>query len=208
MITGQLSTNQEGKYTCTRNLSPPLFPTHLVPSHCLYPFCGVSLVLLDSIDPLGSTRLSRLHRWIPSSPYTTKLRRVHRVPRSLIECVANCTAATSQLHSSNTTQRRRVRRVLHNFVEFILLYTTPKRQFCQSKTGGVRGSRGGAIERNKMAGRGGHFWGPVGAPYPRGGPPQGGPSQSGRAGGPPQGGQVDGVHSVVQDKGQQDRRIL
>ena len=41
-----------------------------------------------------------------------------------------------------------------------------------------------------MAGRGGPFWGPFGAPYPRGGPPQGGPPQSGQAGGPPQGGQV------------------
>ena len=39
-----------------------------------------------------------------------------------------------------------------------------------------------------MAGKGGPFWGPFGAPYPRGGPPQGGPPQSGQAA--PQGGQV------------------
>ena len=41
-----------------------------------------------------------------------------------------------------------------------------------------------------MAERGGPFWGASGAPYPRRGPPQGGPSQSGQAGGPRQGGQV------------------
>ena len=145
MIKGQLSTNQEGKYTCTRNLSPPLFPTYLVPSHCLYPFGGVNLVLLDFIDPLDSTRLPRLHRWIPSSPYTTQLRRVHRVPRSLIEYVAYCTAPTAQLHSSNTTHRRRVRRELHNFVEFILLYTTAKREVSSKGNGGRSGEGGGEV---------------------------------------------------------------
>ena len=60
----------------------------------------------------------------------------------------------------------------------------------QSETGGVPGMGGGVIGGNNMAGRGGPFWGPLGAPYPRGGPPQGGPSQSGQAGGPPHGGQV------------------
>ena len=190
IIRGQLSTNQEGKYTCTRNLSPPLSPPQLVPSHRLYPFGGVNLVLLDSIDPLDSTVLPRLHRWIQSSPYTTQLRRVHRVPRSLIESVEYCTPPTAQLHLLNTTQRRQVRRVLHNFVEFILLYTTVKRGVCQSETGGVPGRGGGMIGGNNKAGRGGLLWGLFGAPYPRGGRPQGGPSQSGLAGGPPQGGQV------------------
>ena len=148
MIKGQLSTNQEGKYACTRNLSPPLFPTHLVPSHCLYPFGADNLVLLDSIDPLDSTRLLRLHRWIPSSPYTTQLRRVHRVPRSLIESVAYCTAPTAKLHSSDTTQRRRVRRALHNFVEFIFLYTTAKREV-SSKGNGRRPGEGGRSDWRK-----------------------------------------------------------
>ena len=36
------------------------FPTHLVPSHCLYPFGADISVLLDSIDALDSTRLPRL----------------------------------------------------------------------------------------------------------------------------------------------------
>ena len=146
MIRGQLSTNQEGKYTCTRNLLPPIFPTHfptqLVPSHCLYPFGGDNLVLLDSIDPLNSTRLPRIHRWVPFSPYTTQLRRVHRVPLSLIESVAYCTAPIARLHSSDTTQRRRVRRVLHNFVEFILLYTTAKREVSSKGNVGRPGEGG------------------------------------------------------------------
>ena len=135
MIRGQLPTTQEGKCTCTRNPSPPLFPTHLVPSHCLYPFGRVNLVLLDSIDPLDSTCLPRLHHWIPCSPYTTQLCRVHRVRRSLIESVAYCTAPTAQLNSSDTTQRRRVRRVLHTLVEFILLYTTAKREVSSKGNG-------------------------------------------------------------------------
>ena len=152
MIRGQLSINQEGKYTCTRNLSPPLFPTHLVPSHCLYPFGGDNSVLLDSIDPLDSTRLPKLHRWIQSSPCTTQLRRVHRVPRSLIESVAYCTAPTAQLHSSDTTQRRRVRRVLHNLVELILLYTTAKREV-SSKGNGRRPGEGGRSDWREENGR-------------------------------------------------------
>jgi len=61
------------------------FPTHLVPSHCLYPFGGDNSVLLDSIDPLDSTRLPRLHRWIPSSPCTTQRRRVRRVLHNFVE---------------------------------------------------------------------------------------------------------------------------
>ena len=145
MIRGQRSINQQGKYPCTRNLSPPLFPTHLVPSHCLYPCGADNLVLLDSIDPLDSARLPRLHHWVPSSPYTTQLREVHRVPRSFIESVAYCTAPTAQLHSSDTTQRRRVRRVLHNFVEFIFLYTTSKREV-SSKGNGRRTGEGGGID--------------------------------------------------------------
>ena len=36
------------------------FPTHLVPSHSLYPFGGDISVLVDSIDPLNSSRLPRL----------------------------------------------------------------------------------------------------------------------------------------------------
>ena len=157
MIEGQISTNQKGKYTCTRNLSPPLFPTHLVPNHCLYPFGAYNLVLLDSIDPLDSTLLPILHRWIPSSPCTTQLCRVHRVPRSLIVSVAYCTATTAQLNSSDTTQRRRVRRVLHNFVEFISLYTTGRREVSSRGTGSVPGNGEGVIGGNNMAGRGGLF---------------------------------------------------
>ena len=145
VIRGQTSTNQEGKYACTRNLSPPLFPTHLVLSHCLYPFGAGNLVLLDSIDPLEPTRLPRLHCWIPSSPYTTQLRRVHRVPRSLIESVTYCTAPTAQLHSSDTTQRRRVRRV-------IFLYTTAKREV-SSKGNGRRPGEGGRCDWRKQNGR-------------------------------------------------------
>ena len=190
MIRGQFSISHEGKYTCTRNVSPPLCPTHLVPSQCLYPFGGDNSVLLDSIDPLDSTRLPRLHRWIPSSPCTTQLRRAHRVTRCLIESVAYCTAPTAQLHSSGTTQGRRVRRELHNFVEFILLYKTAKREVLSKGNGRRPGEGDGVIGGNKMAGRGGPFWGPFGAPYPRGGPPQEGPPQSGQAGGPPQGGHV------------------
>ena len=171
MIRGHLSTNQGGKYTCTRNLPPPLFPTHLVPSHCLFPFGGVNLVLLNSIDPLDSTRLPRLHRWIPSSPYTTQLRRVHRVPRSLIESVAYCTAPTAQLHSFDTTQRRRV--VVYCTTSSRSFFSTRQQseRFLQIETGGVPGRGGGVIGGNKMAGRGGPFGGPFGAPYPRGGPP-------------------------------------
>ena len=64
---------------------PTLIPTHLVPSHCLYPFGGDNSVLPDSIDPLDSTRLPRLHRWIPSSPCTTQRRRVRRVLHNFVE---------------------------------------------------------------------------------------------------------------------------
>ena len=175
MIKGQLSTNQEGKYACTRNLSPPLFPTHLVPSHCLYPFGADNVVLLDSIDPLESTHLPRLHRWIPSSPYTTQLRRVHRVPRSLTESVAYCTAPPAQLHSSDTTQRRRVRRVLHNFVEFILLYTTAKREG-SSKGNGRRPGEGGRSDYRKYHGRKrGTFLGTFWCNLPEGRPTTGRP---------------------------------
>ena len=147
-------------------------------------------MLLDSIDPLDSIRLPRLHRWIPSSPCTTQLRREYRVPRNLIEPVACCTAPTAQFHSSGTTQRGRVRRVLHNFVEFILLYTTAKREVSSKGDGRRPGEGGGSDWRVENGRKRGTFWGPFGAPYPRGGLPQGGPSQSGQAGGPPQGGQV------------------
>ena len=170
VIRGQLSINQEGKYTCTRNLSPPPFPTHLVPSHCLYPFGGDNSVLLDSIDPLDSTRLPRLHRWILSSPCTTQLRRVHRVPRSLIESVAYCTVPTAQLHSSGTTRRRRVRRVLHNFVEFILLYTTAKRKV-SSKVNERRPGEGVRSDWRKKNGRKrGTFFGTFWRTLPEGRP--------------------------------------
>ena len=97
---------------------------------------------------LDSTPLLRQHRWIPSSLYTTQLPRVHRVPRSLIESVAYCTAPTAQLHSSDTTQRGRVRRVLHNVVEFILLYTTAKREV-SSKGNGRRPGEGGRSDWRK-----------------------------------------------------------
>ena len=123
------------------------FPTHLVLSRCLYPFGGDNSVLLDFIDPLDSTCLPRLHRCMPSLPFTTLLRRVH-VKRSLIEPVAYCTAPTAQLHSSGTTQRRRVCRVLHNFVDFILLYTTAKRKV-SSKANGRRPGKGGRSDRKE-----------------------------------------------------------
>ena len=118
------------------------FPTHIVPSYCLYLFIGDILVVLDSLDPPDSTRLPRLHRWIPSSPCTTLLRRIHHVPRSLIVSVAYSTAPTAQLLLSGTTQRRRICRVLHNFVGLILLYTTAKRDV-SSKKNGRRPKEGG-----------------------------------------------------------------
>ena len=173
------------------------FPTHLVPGHCLYPFGGDNLVLRDSIDPLDSTRLPKLHRWLPSSPCTTQLRRVRRVPRSLIESVAYCTAPTAPLHSSGSTQRRRVRRVLHNFVEFSLLYTTARREVSSKGNGRRPGEGGGVIGGKNITGSpNGHsrkrgtflrtFW----CTLPEERPATGGPPQSGQAGGPPQGGQV------------------
>ena len=191
-IRWQLSTNQEGKYACIRNLPPLLFPTHLVPSYCLYPFGRANFMLLDSIDPLDSTRLPRLHRWIPYSPYTTQLRRVHRVPRSLTESVAYCTAPTAQLHSSDTTQRRRVRRVLHNFVEFILLYTTEKREV-SSKGNGRRPGEEGKCDWRKQNGRkGGTFFRDLLVHLTREEALHrvARDTQSGKAGGSPQGGQV------------------
>ena len=71
------------------------FPTHFVPSHCLCPFDGDNPVLLDSIDPLDSTRLPGLHRWTPSSPCTTQRRRVRRVLRSFVEYIGYNTATSS-----------------------------------------------------------------------------------------------------------------
>ena len=91
MVRGQLSMNQEGKYTCTRNLSPPLLPTHLVLSHCLYPFDG---------DNLGITRLHRspgLH----SSPSTTSLDTIFTL------------YDTASSSTSCDTLPQRVRRILH-----------------------------------------------------------------------------------------------
>ena len=81
------------------------FPTHLVPSHCLYPFGGDNSVLLGSIDPLDSTRLPRLHRWIPSSPCTTQRRRVRRVLHNFVEFILLYTTAKREVSSKGNGRR-------------------------------------------------------------------------------------------------------
>ena len=81
---------------------PTLIPTHLVPSHCLYPFGGDNSVLPYSIHPLDSTRLPRLHRWIPSSPCTTQRRRVRRVLHNFVEFILLYTTAKREASSKGT----------------------------------------------------------------------------------------------------------
>ena len=109
-------------------------------------------------------------------------------------------ASSSPSHTAQLLLHSSIGRIQHSVVESVVYCTTPSsssysarpqsERFRQVETGGVPGRGGAVIGGNNMAGRGGPFWGPSGAPYPRGGPPQGGPLQSGQARGPPQGGQV------------------
>ena len=146
-------------------------------------------------------------RVTPSIPWTPLVSldyivgyHLHLIPRSFVEYIVYHAASSSTSHIAQLLLHSSIRRIQHSVVESVVYCTTSSsssfstrqhsERFRQRETGGVPGRGGGVIGENNMAGRGGPFWGPFGAPYPRGGPPQGGPSQSGQAGGPPQGGQV------------------
>ena len=194
----------------SKAFTTPFSYPHLVPSHCLYPLGGDNLGLLDSIDPLDSTRLPRLHRWIPSPPYTTQLRGVHPVRRSLIEYVAYCTVPIAQLHLADTTQRRRVRRVLHNFVEFIILYTTAKREVSSKGNGRRPGEGGGGGDwRKENVRKKGTVFRNLWVHLTRGKAHHTEPRYTAaRLEAHHMAARLDGVQRVVQNKGQQDRQIL
>ena len=163
---------------------PTLIPTHLVPSHCLYPFGGDNSVLPDSIDPLDSTRLPRLHRWIPSSPCTTQRRRVRRVLHNFVEFTLLYTTTKREVSSKGNGRRpgegrRSDWREEHNrvtkrpwqeegdlFGDLLVHLTRGEAHHREAR------HRAARLEAHHRAAR------------------------------------LDGVHKVVQDKGQQDRQIL
>ena len=157
MIREQLSTHQEGKYACTRNLSPPFFLTHLVPSLCLHPFGEDNMVLLDSIDPRTP---------VVSLDYIVGYH-LHLIRRSFVVCIVYHAASSSPSHIAQLLLHSSIRRIQHSVVESVVYCTTSSclsystrqqsERFHQREAGGVPGRGGAVIEGNNMAGRGGPF---------------------------------------------------
>ena len=93
------------------------FPTHLVPSHCLYLFGGDKSVLLDLIDPLDSTRL-------PIKIDYNVGYHLHLVQRCFDAYIVFHAASSSPSHTAQLLLNSSIRRVQHSIIESVVYCTT------------------------------------------------------------------------------------
>ena len=133
MIRGQLSVNQEDKYTFTRNLFPPTLSqttvyTPLVKTTRYYWTPSIPWTPLDSLDYIVGYHL-------------------HLVRRSFVECNVYHAASSSPSHTAQLLLHRSIRRIQHSVIEPVVYCTTSSSLSCstrqqserfrQTETGGV-----------------------------------------------------------------------